>query len=873
MSNSKSFVKYASQFSKNATKEQTHTAFNNGRFLVTDEVYPEFYKAYFEAMQSGEDLYIIEKVSNSKFAFFMDIDAPQGNAVSASDVGCIIQKAFEVAKDMFKDVDQDAYIVSKRRSVEKYHINFHKLIVDNIVAKRFASLIVEQLPEAIGKCIDMSVYRTGLRMLGSKKTDRLVKEGESNTCYEVYDLQTGKALPNDKITFDRFMKTVVRRTSDVALTSLTEKFEKLGTENSVESRVHVKGVENAKVVDEIASLLNNIKDVEHDGVQVLKEFDMSIQRIYAKQNKAGFFCYYVSINEKLCPFKHRHHQRANSPIYIEISVNGIFVKCYDEECLRRRFPENGFRLPSSFDNQYPQLHLSMTTKYWKTELKIDDELKATLESSVSGSHYQVAKAAFQIYKDRFRVDDVRNTDWYEFDGQRWKKSHNMNILVSEELPEYYKGIKISDTSIQSKNLQEFLVNTDKVDANVRNQKVDNIISRLENVSYKSSMMNQLAFLFKTHDEDFVTQLDSNPYLVGFNNGVYDFSTNTFRKGRQDDYLTFSTGYDFIEYDENNRQVQEIYDFLSKILTNTAVREYTLKVLAKSLVGIPEEKFYIWTGLSGANGKSTLINFLETTLGDYITSVDVSLLTNKRGGSSNASPDVVRLRGKRIFTFQEPEHDDKLRTGILKQFTGGDTVIARELFKAPVTFKLQGTMIMCCNDLPSVSSIDGGTWRRIRVVEFNSRFCDNPTKENEFKIDPFIKTRIQEWRPYFMSILIHWYQKYKEEGLYEPEEVRRATENYKVENDKINEYFDECIEESDSNFESVKKIYNTSFREWWSKNYPTSKIPDMKDFRRSIKVKYGVEKTSIINGLKQTGFYVSIKNNMMMMEDSGSLEDL
>ena len=199
--------------------------------------------------------------------------------------------------------------------------------------------------------------------------------------------------------------------------------------------------------------------------------------------------------------------------------------------------------------------------------------------------------------------------------------------------------------------------------------------------------------------------------------VYDFKQKSFRQSTQHDYITFSTGYDYIDYDESHSQIKEIYDFLSKIITNTKVREYLLKVLGKSLLGIPDEKFYIWTGLSGANGKSTLVNFIEQTLGDYSTSVDVSLLTNKRANSSNASPDIIRLKGKRIFTFQEPEHDDKLRTGILKQYTGGDTIIARELFKAPVSFKLQGTMMMCCNDLPAVASIDGGTWRRIRVIEF------------------------------------------------------------------------------------------------------------------------------------------------------------
>jgi P4 family phage/plasmid primase-like protien len=400
--------------------------------------------------------------------------------------------------------------------------------------------------------------------------------------------------------------------------------------------------------------------------------------------------------------------------------------------------------------------------------------------------------------------------------------------------------------------------------------VDGIISKLENTIFKNNVLSQVIYLYKTHDTDFYNNLDRNPYLVGFKNGVYDFKQNLFRSAVQTDYLTFSTGYDWIEYDESNENVQDIYSFLKKIIPNDKVREYMLKVLGKALVGIPDEKFYIWTGISGANGKSTLVNFLENTLGDYTTSVDVSLLTNKRGNASNASPDVVRLRGKRLFTFQEPEHNDKLRTGILKQFTGGDTIIARELFKAPVTFKLQGTMIMCCNDLPTVTSIDGGTWRRIRVIEFKSRFCENPVKENEFKIDPSIKTKIKEWRPYFMSILIHWYNRYQYEGMCEPEDVTKATAKYKVDNDKFNEFFDQCLEESQV-FESNKNIYS-NFQMWWTSNYPSTKVPDNRELRRAMKIKYGNEKEQVIHGLVSYGFHVKIKYDMSnsMIEDLDKL---
>jgi len=844
------FTQYLRQFNNNTNARQTHLSFNKGKYNVPDEKYEEFYKKYFDALkEEKEDLYLIEKVYNSKFAFFLDIECPKSKPHLSLDddlTKAIITESVNAIEQLFVN-PQTEYIVSKR--MDRYHVNFYNLIVNDAVAKTIYSKIDDNFKDYI----DESVYRTGLRMLGSKKSTK------EQQVYTLYNMNDGNNMPISEMTFDDFEKTIIRRKGNIEIAILKNPIENKNT-NLEPKKIQVKGIENNAIITEISDLLMELKMTN----ACIADYDIDIQRIYAAHNKAGMFCYYISIKELHCPFKERKHQRESGPLYIEIGTQGVFIKCYDQDCLRQKYPPSGLTLPVDFQTKYSQLFLSMTTKYWKAEVEISEEIKANLEESLCGSHYQISKTAFNIFKERFRVDDTRNTNWYEFDGVRWKPSHTMNILISEDLPRYYQGIKIRDTSVQNEDLKQFLVNNDKTDANVRNGLVDMIVSKLENVNFKSNIMNQMSYLFKNHDPHFVNKLDSNPSLLAFKNGVYNFKTNEFRPSLPTDYVTFSTGYDYIDYasTQDSKEVAEIYDFLSKIIPNTDVREYLLKVLGKSLVGIPDEKFYIWTGLSGANGKSTLVNFLESTLGDYITSVDVALLTNKRANASNASPDIVRLKGKRIFTFQEPEHDDKLRTGILKQFTGGDSIVARELFKAPVSFKLQGTMIMCCNDLPSVQSADGGTWRRIRVIEFKSRFCDhpNPLKKNEFKIDTSIKAKMQGWRPFFMSMLIHWYQKFLEEGLDEPEEVKQATANYKNDNDKFNDFFDQCLEECEGAFESNKTIYNNSFTTWWDANYPNSKTPEIKELKRALKAKYGTEKEyqTSSNSIKQKGFNVKIK---------------
>lgn len=827
------FGKYIMKFMKNTEKYQTHLSFTKGKYNVPDNVLEEFHRRYYESIIGGGNVYLIEKIYNCNFKLFFDLDTKDKDECNIKE---LIKSINKIIMEIFKERDEceiTEVIVSKRDV--RYHLNYPNIVVDY----KIANLICEKLKEEnkeFESMLDKSVYRTGLRMLGSKKNTK------EKVGYQIYDLDKGVYYKLNKLTYELFNKTIIRTTKDSSEVKEEYKKEEEGKKRDIinnKKEIVITGISNEAIKGEIEMLLNDIKNINEDYI---KEFDFKIDRIYAKQNKLGLYCYYISIFQKWCPFQKRQHKRESNPIYIEmIPIDSgldwrVYIKCYNSECLRRIFPEEGLKLPDNWTEKYKELYLSMSSKYWDSEVTITNEIRKILEDSLDCSHYQIAKAAFMIYKDRFRVDDIKNTTWYEFDGYRWKKSHLMNILISEELPKYYNGIKTINQNVQD-DLQEFLQKKETK----RNGTIDGIISKLQNVNFKNKILEQMVYLFKTYDPLFYEKLDNNQDLLGFKNGVYDFSNNEFRKATQEDYITYCTGYDFIEYDETDNEILEIYEFLEKIITKKEVLYYLLKVLGKALIGRPDEKFYIWSGLSGANGKSTLVNLLEQTLGDYTTSIDVSLITNKRASSGNASPDVVRLRGKRLFTLQEPEHDDKLRTGILKQYTGGDTIIARELFKAPITFKLQGTMVMCCNELPVITSNDGGSWRRIRVFDFKSRFCDNPVKKNEFKIDTSLKYKLKEWKPYFMSILIYWYNKSLYEGMEEPDDIRIATDKYKGDNDKFTEFFSTCIEETENknSFETIKDIYNI-FIGWWNNNYPSTKLPDMREFKRSIKLKYGEE---------------------------------
>lgn len=196
----------------------------------------------------------------------------------------------------------------------------------------------------------------------------------------------------------------------------------------------------------------------------------------------------------------------------------------------------------------------------------------------------------------------------------------------------------------------------------------------------------------------------------------------------------------------------------------------------------------------SNGKSTTVELMEKTLGDYFGILPTTVLTRKRGSSSNATPELANKRGKRVLIIQEPEHDDTVYVGLMKNLTGGDWIEARALYGMPFRYKPQFKLILVCNKLPHIPANDMGTWRRLRVSPWESKFIDDePKLKNEFKKDKKLQEQLTKWKQAFVWLLLNkYYPDYKNNGLEEPAKVTQFTDNYKQAQDIFSGYFGECI---------------------------------------------------------------------------------
>ena len=480
----------------------------------------------------------------------------------------------------------------------------------------------------------------------------------------------------------------------------------------------------------------------------------------------------------------------------------------------------------------------------------------------SGTHVSIAEQIYHMYKEEFRCTPGRkgataaSMDWYQFDGNTWRSLKTM-MTLRQRLSNEVRNVFID---ADCKVGQREMATTDPSEKERLQAKRKNLIkveSQLQNSSFKDSVMKEAAEKF--YDEEFLQHMNMDSTLVGFSNGVLELRHAgadgrphvVFRPGRPDDCISFQMGrgiigmdaIPYIPYDAENPAPEhlEIQDFFRKIYPDPVLREYALTLYSACLEGANhEQKFYIMSG-SGGNGKSKIIDLMSKTFGEYQEALPVTALTRKRADAGSANPEMIVLKCKRFVSMVEPEEGERINTSLMKQLSGQDTLKARGLFQDQDQFVVMARIFMSCNDLPAVSTMDQGTWRRLRVIPHVSTFVEEGKATDHsrhiYARDPLLDSKISRWRPYFAGMLAWYYEnKYLRGGLTEPEQVTEASNKYKEENDAFAAFCQDCLLK-EVGAEVRTNDVMVRYKDWTRFN-PGKKVLQKKDILAKMTEAYG-----------------------------------
>jgi P4 family phage/plasmid primase-like protien len=521
-------------------------------------------------------------------------------------------------------------------------------------------------------------------------------------------------------------------------------------------------------------------------------------------------------------------------------INSAENTCNEHWAKKFKIKENGLGIGSL----YHFAKCDSPEQYYEIKRR---SLKVFIDKSIeSKTDFDLAKVLHEMYKHEFVCASTKKGgQWYHFINHRW------NVMEADT--EIYEKISVNMcdeycrrlSDCNSESIDEDSTEEEREAAEKKGQKMMDIIRKLKTNSNKKSIMDECKRLF--YNKQFKDKLDMNPYLIGFENGIYDLEKHQFRDGVPEDYVSMTTNIDYINFDETNENWIELKLFLESIFPNNEMYEYFFTFMSSCLQGInKEEKFRIWIG-SGSNGKSKLEELFLNAFGEYCMKFPITMLTGKRPQAGSADPNVANAKGKRFCYFEEPNEGEKVNSGRLKEYTGGDKVEGRGLYQEKsAEYKPQFKLALLCNFLPSVPATDTGFWRRIEVIEFKSKFVEHPIEDFEFKIDSTISEKIPNWKELFMGYLIDvFYKKYSTNGIKVPDEVKKYTMEYQKQCDMYSDFIIEVIEESNS-VDSTINIgeLHEEFKTWYVENFNDNKsIPSKRDFKKYLEKKYGKNKVS------------------------------
>jgi len=472
------------------------------------------------------------------------------------------------------------------------------------------------------------------------------------------------------------------------------------------------------------------------------------------------------------------------------------------------------------------------------------------------AEFDLAVVLYQLFKDQFVCVSIKNNQWFEYKNHKWNEidsGSTLRLLISKKMHDIYcaKSHELIEVITKKENNDE---NTENL--KTRSLKLGDICILLKTTSWKNNIMREAKELF--YDKEFMNKLDSNVYLLCFNNYVIDFKNKIHRKGKPDDYISKSTNIDYIPYKvltssckssiNSNYEtiIKEINKFMDELFPDPELRRYMWEHLASTLIGTNDNHtFNIYTG-SGCNGKSKLVELMSRCLGDYKATVPITLITQSRNCIGSTSPEIVALMGVRYAVMQEPSKGDTINEGIMKEITGGDPIQGRALFKDSVTFTPQFKLVVCTNVLFDINTNDDGTWRRIRICDFMSKFNEAPY-ENEDKfpksnfpyqylIDKKIDEKFTAWAPVLASMLVNIV--YETEGIVNDVKiVTSVSDKYREGQDYLTEFAKEKI--SRKRDKSIKKTeIMEEFKKWYINQYGRNNIPNGKEITDYMNKQYG-----------------------------------
>ena len=755
----------------------------------------DFYRTYAQLVVRKRNMFLAEKPGpTGPFRVDVDVKNPVYFCVSDVEVDSTISACFRLLRESLEitcESQLDCFVLQRKPRVlsdrtykHGFHLHFPNLCVERAVHAELLTRLAADASHPMHPHVDTAIFRNSWLMYGSSKG----KSKLDNCALEPYTLvrivDAGMSTTDvDVYPFPRYERgdgTTVETTAEVLVRFLSINAARKPT---VRSRSVVAAPAPAppphrgdlELVVELCSLLAPERAVGYDTW-----FEI------------GCCMYNAAGHDTLEAFR-------------AFSATG--GDAYD--------PQSCDALYASLARSGPGKKKATGTLVYLARKDDPEGVRRVLSAHRSGrvidTDLCVAEMFHHDYPDKFVYGD--RLEWFLFEGHVWTQcTKNPYNFFAPMLRELSHELRSDPEAVR-------------------------VVRALESYAPAVNIIKMCAPLYREPRLEKV--MDSNPNIIAFTNGVFDFERRVFRCGVPSDYLSKSLPVRYEEPDEDVRS--ELEDFFLKIFPDDEVREYFLDQQSKIFVGGNADKIAaFWTG-SGNNGKSMTIKLFEKMLGPLAVKMPTSLISGKKTQAGAATPELARLNGGvRLMVFEEFNPDERIGPGMLKHLTGNDSLCARQLYCLPEDFQPLAKTVIICNRLPQMHRPDEATWNRVHVYPFestfNARAPDCPEEQRRlkhFKCDSNISRRFDVLAVALAHFLVRRYVDVVSTRSVEPpvpDKVRSATTAYMQKSNRVLQFAENELElvaerACDDGHKSDYKM----FCDWFTSQYARNELPDCDEF--------------------------------------------
>lgn len=223
----------------------------------------------------------------------------------------------------------------------------------------------------------------------------------------------------------------------------------------------------------------------------------------------------------------------------------------------------------------------------------------------------------------------------------------------------------------------------------------------------------------------------------------------------------------------------------------------LEVMASCLIKKQFDKAFMFIG-SGSNGKSVLLDYIESILGkDNVSNITIHDIELERFSKAE-------LFGKMANVFADIESNELRKTGNLKVIISGDSITAEKKHRHPFKFKPYTKLIFSANRFPYVHDQSDGFFRRFVIVEWKRQFLGEE-KDPKLRVE---LTKNKEEKDKVFSLLVLIARNLSQRGRFKYEDnIEKLRDQWNQHSDPIIQFINEIVEEKEDSIVSKREAYS------------------------------------------------------------------